>query len=375
MKIGLLGMGTIGSGVYELASSFGSLCVKKVLEKRFETQYTTTNITDITEDKEIELVVETMGGLDFAYQCAKKVLEAKKHFVTANKLLVCEKGKELEALARENKVAFLYSAACGGGIPYLCNLQEARKLDKLMSVGGILNGTTNFILDKMQSENMSFEEALKLAQKLGYAEADPSSDLDGLDTMRKLVLSCSVGFGKYVNPKQIVVSGISNIKSLDTNYAKKQGSVIRLCAKAVYKEGALSCSVEPTFCKGTESSIKKNINYAWYEGEASGVMGFVGQGAGKYPTATNVIRDINSIINGKYYMNDTISEQIDLSETELKSFYVRLPKGFKLDEKYIKTAINKESFITNPMSSNTISSLLSEIKGAFYANCSEVINA
>ena len=198
MKIGLLGMGT---GVYEIAQSLPDVDVKWVLEKRFQAAYITDDINVILSDPEIELVVETMGGLHPAYEFASSVLESGKHFVTANKLLVSAYGVELTKLAKEKGVAFLYGAACGGGIAYLANLTIARGIDRITALGGILNGTTNYILDSMQSKGGDYAAALSEAQQLGYAERDPSSDVDGLDTQRKLILASAVGFDTWFKPE------------------------------------------------------------------------------------------------------------------------------------------------------------------------------
>ena len=300
MIIGLLGMGTIGSGVFEIAEKLEGVTVKKVLEKRFQAEYITDNIEDIVKDPEIELVVETMGGLHPAYEFAVQALENGKHFVTANKLLVSVYGPELTALARKMGKGFLYGAACGGGIAYLANLQIARGIDNLTSLGGILNGTTNYILDSMQSRNMDYATALAEAQALGYAERDPSSDVDGLDTMRKLILACSVGFDAYIKPEDIPTFGISAVLSEDIDYARENGMVLRLCAFGEKSGDGLGAYVEPTLVSASspESAILRNVNYAWYAGERYGLMSYIGQGAGKLPTAANVLRDVRSIDAG-----------------------------------------------------------------------------
>ena len=229
MMIGLLGMGTIGSGVFEIAQGLEGVRVKKVLERRFQAEYITDNIEEIVSDPEIKLVVETMGGLHPAYEFAAQAISHGKHFVTANKLLVSAYGPELTKLAKENGVAFLYGAACGGGIAYLANLEIARGIDRITALGGILNGTTNYILDSMQSRNMDYAQALSEAQALGYAERDPSSDVDGLDTMRKLILACAVGFDAYVKPEEIPTFGISAVLPADIAYARAHGLTLRLC--------------------------------------------------------------------------------------------------------------------------------------------------
>ena len=334
MKIGLLGMGTIGSGVFEIAQKLDGVEVKKVLEKRFQADYITDKIEDITTDPEIELVVETMGGLHPASEFASEVLKNGKHFVTANKLLVSAYGEELTALAHEKGVAFLYGAACGGGIAYLANLKIAREIDRITALGGILNGTTNYILDSMQSKNMDYAQALSEAQALGYAERDPSSDVDGLDTQRKLILACSVGFDAYLKPEDIPTQGISAVKMADVAYARTHGLVIRLCARAERNDqGAISAYVEPTLvdANSPEAAILVNVNYAWYSGESYGLMSYTGQGAGKLPTAANVLRDVRSVAAGHRYMT---SERCVAAHPDNASarhaYYLRVPAGAEL---------------------------------------------
>ena len=357
MKIGLLGMGTIGSGVYEIAQNLSGVELKKVLEKRFQAEYITDNIEEIVKDPEIELVVETMGGLHPAYEFAVQVLENKKHFVTANKLLVSVYGPELTALAKANGVGFLYGAACGGGIAYLANLEIARGIDRITSLGGILNGTTNYILDSMQSKGMDYAQALSQAQELGYAERDPSSDVDGLDTQRKLILACSVGFDAYIKPEDIPTFGISKVLAVDCEWAKANGMALRLCACAERDErNALSAYVEPTLVKANapEAAILANVNYAWYKGESYGLMSYIGQGAGKLPTAANVLRDVTSIPAGHRFMtSENCIEATPDNGSASHAYYVRCAKGSDLPDAWIA---KKEScgewdvYVTLPVS-------------------------
>lgn len=331
MNIGLLGMGTIGSGVFEIAEKLDGIRVKKVLECRFQAEYITDSIDEIVNDPEIELVVETMGGLHPAHEFAVEVLRHGKHFVTANKLLVSTYCAELTALAREKGVSFLYGAACGGGIAYLANLEIAREIDRIQALGGILNGTTNFILDSMQTGGMDYDTALARAQELGYAERDPSSDVDGLDTMRKLILSCAVGFDAYLHPEDIPTFGIRNVRTEDIAWARHQGRVLRLCARAQRDAaGRLSAFVEPVLvpCESPEAAILRNVNYAWYAGENYGLMSYTGQGAGKLPTAANVLRDVCSAAAGHRSMTSERCAPVQPdNRSACHSYYLRLPRG------------------------------------------------
>lgn len=337
MKIAILGLGTIGSGVEALCEANG-IEVKRILEIRTQNEKTTTRIEDICSDGEIGIVAETMGGLHPAYEFASAVITAGKHFVTANKLLVSAYGRELTALAKEKGVAFLYSAACGGGIPYLTNLQLASDIDKIEALGGILNGTTNFILDAMSSGDADYADTLRRAQELGYAERDPSSDVDGLDTMRKLILSCAVAYDTFFRPEDIPAAGISRICPADIAYAKRSGCVLRLCAFAEAGQGAPSAYVEPVLlgADAPESAILKNVNYAWYKGAASGLMSYAGQGAGRLPTATNVLRDILRADTGaKYMTRPTLHDAVPDNAAAVHAYYVRVPRGTAFPDKWI----------------------------------------
>lgn len=369
MIIGLLGMGTIGSGVVEMADALEGIRVKTILDIVIRRSNMTDKIEDIISDPEIELVVETIGGLHPAYEYAVQAIESGKHFVTANKYLVSVYGKELYALAKKNGVAFLYSAACGGGIPYLSNLEIARNVDTIEALGGILNGTTNFILDSMERSGMDYDAALKEAQRLGYAERDPSSDVDGLDTMRKLILACSVGYDAYIAPENIPTYGISGVTPEDIAYAKRNGMALRLCACAQRTEKGVSAYVEPTLVSASapESAILKNVNYAWYRGENSGLMSYSGQGAGKLPTASNVIRDVFAIAAGKRYLtSDACADVLPDNAGAIHNYYVRIESGATFPESLIEDKISDEKYDyirTKPISVQT----MHDTKAAFFA--------
>lgn len=339
MKFGLLGMGTVGGGVFEIAKGLKDIECKKVLVRHAQAEYMTENIDDIVSDPEIEAVVETMGGLHPAYEYATLALKNKKHFITANKLLVSVYGTELTALAREMGVGFLFGAACGGGIAYLANLEIARSIDHIHALGGILNGTTNYILDAMQRRHMDYAQALSEAQALGYAERDPSSDVDGLDTMRKLILACSVGFDASIQPDDIPVFGISSVLSCDIEWVRANSMALRLCACAERNsENVISAYVEPTLVAASapESSVLTNVNYAWYQGENCGLMSFIGQGAGRFPTASNVMRDVAGIAAGRRFMtSENLKAAVPDNSAAAHCYYVRLEKGAAFPEAWL----------------------------------------
>ncbi|MBQ6715711.1 MAG: homoserine dehydrogenase [Clostridia bacterium] len=328
MKIAILGMGKIGSGVYEYAAANENLEVVKTLDLKAWMDNMTTDIDDIVNDPEIEAVVETMGGLEPAKTYALKCLNAGKHYVTANKHLVSEAMEELKAAAENSGAAFLFSAACGGGIPVLKCLYDQALSDEIVEFGGILNGTTNYMLDRIETDNLTYDAALKEAQALGYAEADPTSDVDGLDAQRKLILGLAVGFGIYANANQIPVSGIRNIAPVDIAYFKGKGVSPRLIASCKKTDSGVSADVcVHLFNYGApETAIKKNVNYAYYTGKQSGNFAFSGQGAGKYPTAANVIGDLTRIISGaKHMLPGKLSKAAQIGSGEY-AYYVRVPE-------------------------------------------------
>ena len=330
MNIAILGLGTIGSGVYELLKGREDIKVKRILDIRCWMNCMTTDIADIVNDESIECVVETMGGIHPAREYALKCINAGKSYVSANKLLISACAEELSAAAREHGAALLFGAACGGGIPYLASMAQARSIDPITSAGGILNGTTNFILDKIFSEGVNYSAALQEAQRLGYAERDPSSDVDGLDTLRKLILCCAVGFGKLLREEDICVSGISRLNDADIQYAKKKKGLIRLVASASQNDaGEIEAYVLPRLVSegSLEAGIRTNINLARYSGEKMGEFTFCGQGAGKLPTASNILRDLDAIrLNPTSSMlPEGLISAKPANKCELR-FYVRVPK-------------------------------------------------
>ena len=372
MVIAILGQGTIGSGVLELTRQSKDIRVKKILEKRFQNALTTQNIADITGDPEIEAVVETMGGLHPAHEFAAQVLESGKHFVTANKLLVSAFGMDLTALAKKHGVGFLYGAACGGGIAYLANLKIAANVDRITALGGILNGTTNFILDSMTRENVDYASALQTAQNLGYAERDPSSDVDGLDTMRKLILSSAVGFDAFLKGNDIPTFGISKVLPQDIEYAKRNGRVLRLCAVGERVNGGICAYVEPALVsvESPEAAILKNVNYAWYRGEAFGLMSYSGQGAGMLPTAGNVLRDLRCIqAGGRFMTNEACAPAQNLADAAKHSYYVRTAIDADFPQDWVEKRTQDGGFAyieTVPVSVKAMHACAAE-NGAFIA--------
>lgn len=308
MKVAVLGFGTVGFGVYEMLKTASGLETGPVLVRKGKDDepFKVSDISDIVSDGSIGAVAEVMGGVDPAYEYACAVIRAGKHFVTSNKALVAAKGPELAKMAAEAGVSFLFSAACGGGVPFLHNLSLAAESDSIESVGGILNGTTNYMLDAMQRRGMTYEEALSDAQALGYAEADPTADVTGLDALRKIMLACAVAFGS-MPVDGLDNEGIDSFTAQDVEFFGKKGLTCRLIVSgAPLAGGGVSAFVEPVLfnSEAPECSVLKNYNMAKYTGKCSGPILFTGQGAGRWQTASAVVRDLSDILSGRRFMMD-----------------------------------------------------------------------
>lgn len=369
MNIAILGLGTIGSGVYKLLKNREDICVKRILDLKCWTDNMTTDINDIVNDESIETVVETMGGIHPAREYALKCIQAGKNYVSANKLLISKCAQELKSAAEENDVSLLFGAACGGGIPYLKSLSESRDIDRITAVGGILNGTTNYILDNVFSNGISYDDALAEAQRLGFAERDPSSDINGLDTARKLILSCACAFGTLLNEEDMPIYGITNLSNADVAYAKENHCVIRLTAKAVKEEnGETEAYVVPEMIPegSVEAGIRQNVNYAYFEGKNIGRFGFTGQGAGKMPTAANIIRDVCS---GSRTMLPAALYESQIKPVSMHAFYVRVPKAFGEEFNAVAEKIDilgeYIQVITKPVTFEELRALLKDIDDKF----------
>ena len=327
MKVAVLGYGTVGVGVYEMLADACGLEQGPVLvrEGKDDKPFKRTSIESIVNDEEVWAVAEVMGGIEPAFSYAKAAIMAGKHFVTSNKALVAEKGIELFRLAKEHNVAFLFSAACGGAIPFLHNLSIAQKSDEIISLGGILNGTTNYMLDAMQRRGMDYSEVLCEAQKLGYAEADPGADVSGLDALRKIMLACAVAYGK-LPMDGLLNEGIENITAEDVKHFQSERYTCRLMAKGGQTEDTVYAYVEPVLVgeDAAECCILNNFNMAKYEGKNSGFITLIGQGAGRYPTASAVLRDLSSILVGRRDMMADGCCKVKADNSGAKhSYYVR----------------------------------------------------
>ena len=295
MKVAVLGFGTVGVGVYEMLKNAPGFEQGPVLVRpgKEDAPFKVSSMEAIANDPEVFAVAEVMGGIEPANSYVSMALAAGKHVVTSNKALVAAHGIELAALAREKGVSFLFSAACGGGVPFLHNLAIASESDRILSLGGILNGTTNFMLDAMQSEGKDYGDVLRQAQALGYAEADPTADVSGLDALRKIMLACAVAYDK-LPVDGFCREGIESITAEDVAHFQSMGLTCRLVTSGGETKDSVYAYVEPVLfpASSPECSVLKNFNMAKYLGENAGAIVLMGQGAGRYPTASAVVRDL-----------------------------------------------------------------------------------
>ena len=340
-KIAVLGYGVVGSGTVEviyknkelLEKKAGeALDVKYILDLRDfpDSPYAdkfTKDFNVILNDPEVTVVAEVIGGIKFSYGYVKSLLEAGKSVVTSNKELVAEKGAELLAIAHEHNVNFFFEASVGGGIPIIRPLHQCLAANEIDDIAGILNGTTNFILTKMINEGMGFDEALKMAQELGYAERDPSADVEGHDTCRKICILASLAFGKHVYPKNIHTEGITKITLEDVKYCENFGGAVKLIGWASRRGDDVAVMTCPAFIGGESqlSSVNDVFNAILVRGDATGDVVFYGKGAGKLPTASAVVSDI--IIAGKQ-KSSSISLQWEDSQQDFVLDYKSLDNKF-----------------------------------------------
>ena len=329
MNIGLLGFGVVGGGVLELTQSRSDIAVSRVLLRSpkagLPEGLATYDFNDILTDDAIDTVVEVMGGLHPAYEYVSAAMEQGKNVVTANKALIAAYYPELTALAKEKGVALRCTAAVGGGIPWLVNLARVKRLDTVGAVGGIMNGTTNFIMDAMHKSPVDFPAILKEAQDLGYAEADPSADIDGDDIRRKLCISANIAFDAVLEETAIPTFGIRTVTAEDIAAFKAHGFVCKLLAAAESTENGICAYVEPTLVGAgdLEAAVPANFNLITYEAEQLGRQSFYGQGAGRFPTAENVVQDCLTVLSGKRGFYTDRAVPMFLTSGEAHPYYVR----------------------------------------------------
>lgn len=340
-----MGHGVVGSGVAEILTThkkklFASLgeeiYIKHILDLREFPESPladrfTKDFDDIINDLEVRVVVEVMGGLKPAYDYVKRCLKAGKSVVTSNKELVAAHGAELLAIAKEENVNFLFEASVGGGIPIIRPMSQCLVANIVDEIAGILNGTTNFILTKMIEDGMQFEEALTLAQELGFAERNPAADIEGHDACRKICILASLAFGKHVYPESVHTEGITKITLDDVKYAEAFGCVIKLIGKVKrLEDGRIDIIVAPMFVpnKSQLSNIDNEFNGIMVRGDCTGDVVFYGKGAGKLPTASAVVADVvdccKHLKTRKFlYWADGNGKNIISTEQSVTAMYVR----------------------------------------------------
>ena len=312
VKIGIIGFGVVGSGVYEvirknsesIARKAGSeIDIKYILDIRDFSSHEESNLfindfDTMVSDDEVSIIVETMGGLNPAYEYTKRALSVGKSVVTSNKELVATYGDELLKIAYDNNCSYLFEASVGGGIPIIRPLNQCLAANEIDGVAGILNGTTNYILTQMIKQGQSFEDALKDAQRLGYAESNPSADVDGHDACRKISILTSLALGKKVEYKKVYTEGITKISLRDVEYAGKLGYVIKLIGMSkILDNGSVNIMVAPMLISKEHplASVEGVNNAIMVNGNAIGNAMFYGPGAGKLPTASAVVADVIDI--------------------------------------------------------------------------------
>ncbi|WP_234118657.1 homoserine dehydrogenase [Clostridium hydrogenum] len=317
VRIGILGLGNVGRGVWKILNTnkdeirkrsgydieVAKILVRDVNKNRgidVPKELLTDNADEILDDATIEVVIEIIGGINPAKEYILKAMKNKKHVVTANKMLLATEGDELFQTAEKEGVMFYYEASVAGGIPIIHAINESLTANKIEQVIGIINGTTNYILTKMTFENMTFEAALKEAQEKGFAEADPTSDIEAYDAMYKLAILTSLAFGTKVNVKDIYREGITKIKPIDIEYAREFGYVIKLIAMVKEREGELEMRVHPTMIPERHplANVNNSFNGIYISGNAVGDIMLYGRGAGDLPTGSAVVSDVISILRG-----------------------------------------------------------------------------
>lgn len=391
-KIAVLGYGTVGSGVVEvLETNKDSITkragreieVKSVLDLRDFPgdpiqEKIVHDVDVIINDPEIEVVVEVMGGVEPAFTFVKRALEAGKSVCTSNKALVAAHGPELLEMAKKRNLNFMFEASVGGGIPIIRPLNQSLTADEITKITGILNGTTNYILTKMDKEGSTYEETLKEAQELGYAERNPEADVEGFDACRKIAILTSLAYGSTVKFEEIRTEGITKITTKDFKYAEKLGYVVKLLATSCKENDKVYAITAPFMINSTHPLYNVNdvLNGIYIHGNVIGNVMFFGAGAGKLPTASAVVADVVDCVKhkGKNVMTVWSVEKLELGDAddEVRKFFVRV-KGNVSDLSAVNAAFGNVQtvtvdgidgefgFITEPMSERAFSEAAKKI--------------
>ncbi len=345
VEIAVMGYGVVGTGVIEVLAKHSDgltrraheqMHVKYVLVRRDFPEPPlmgtfTKSFEQIVNDAEVKIVVEVMGGLHPAYDYVRRCLLAGKSVVTSNKELVAAKGADLLQIAKDHNVNFLFEASVGGGIPIIRPMSQCLAANVVIGVAGILNGTTNYILTKMFRDGADFKDALAEAQRLGYAERDPTADIEGLDACRKICILASLAYGKHVYPEQVHTEGITKITKADVEYAEKWGGVVKLIGEVKRVEsGKVQIIVCPMLVdrESQLSNVDDVFNGIMVRGDITGDVVFYGKGAGKMPTASAVVADVIDCVKHlkarKYlYWSDGSPDYVEDYREAVRAFYIR----------------------------------------------------
>lgn len=339
MNIALLGFGVVCGGVYDILKNMPEYNVKKILIRnpaKLTMDCMTLDFADIENDSDIDLVVEAIGGLHPAREYILAALNAKKHVVTANKAVVAAYFEEFVAAANKNDVKFMVEATSGGGIPWIKNLQRVGRIDKVTKLHGIMNGTSNFILSAMTSEGKDFSDVLKTAQELGYAEADPSADIDGDDVRNKCAISAAIAFDTKVDVNSIMQAGIRHISKADIDWFKENNLVCKLFATAVCDGENFDAVVEPVLlgCDTVEANVPKNYNITCLYGDTIGEVKLYGQGAGGLPTGNAIVQDIIDV-NTNNAFDIAFEKELEKAEIIKGKYYIRIPADVENHAEFI----------------------------------------
>ena len=393
MKIGIIGLGTVGEGVLKVLTaekesifekSTANIEVKYAcdlnINREFSFDFDKSILIDdykkIIDDPEIKIVVELIGGETIAKNIITEAFRAKKSVVTANKALIAKNGVELFQIAKENGVSFLFEAAVGGGIPIISPLMESLVANTVTEIRGIMNGTSNYILTKMKEDKLSFEEALSLASAKGYAEADPTYDIDGIDAGHKINILASLAYGGSIKFKDMPLSGIRDITSIDIFAAKQLEHTIKLIAQSkLLSDNTVQISVEPTLVSNNQILAKVDDVFNAIEtiGSYTGETLFYGKGAGMEPTASAVVADIVKIttrthIESDYFFNSTkVFNVVDIDSVK-GSYYIRVSSDFNIEKSPFQLYNQVDNYyiiLADDISKNEINEYLKDAQEKF----------
>ena len=322
MKIALLGYGTVGRGVDQIIRDrVGSVEVARILElpDRLSDPRMTSDYNEIVSDPDIDLVVECMGGVEPAHTFIMRALASGKHVVTSNKAVVAAHFAEFAEAALYNRVSLFIEASVGGGIPWIAGIEKARRIDEISSFKGIMNGTTNYIVYQMLKDGAEFADVLAEAQELGYAERDPSADIDGIDVMNKTIITASAAFDVACT-HDLPVSGIRNLTKADLDLFGQRGLTVKLLGRGVQKDGAYAVAVDLPV-DSLEAHVPSNFNLVTLDGQTVGELKFYGQGAGSLPTGNAIVQDVLDCAAGRRPVYD-FSRGLEYAPELLRGDYV-----------------------------------------------------